>query len=140
MLFLSGADNPRTKDFPYSGSLKSVCVPAGTDRLFVDATGGAGGGGGRGYGGIGTGGSGSHVLAVVPVTAGTQVGLKVGKFDGGGGGWGDGTGGGRDDAPTLGAKNGGGGGGSSAVKSTSATCTAKPRRSPRPSTPGATTW
>ncbi|MDQ6945900.1 MAG: hypothetical protein M3256_06400, partial [Actinomycetota bacterium] len=123
VLFLSGADALRTREFAYRGKLESICVPARTDRIFVDAVGGAGGGDGRGFGGIGTGGSGGRVQAVVPVRPATVVGLKVGQFGGGRRGWGDGHGGAHGLASGAG-KDGGGGGGSSAVRSTSRPCTA----------------
>ncbi|MGI8629685.1 MAG: Ig-like domain-containing protein [Solirubrobacteraceae bacterium] len=123
VLILSGADTLRTSKYGFTGRTESKCVPARTDKIFVNAVGGAGGGGGSDFSGVGTGGGGGSVQAVVPVSPGKKLLVTVGQYGHGGGGFGDGSGGARGPGGlTDSEKSGAGGGGSSAVKSTSSRC------------------
>ncbi len=125
VLFLSGADNTRTTQFPYTGSVdNSVCVPAQTDRIFVDALGGAGAGF-PSYSNAGVGGGGGRVQAVVPVQEGTRLAVTVGQGGTSGTAFGNGQGGDRGTAASEASSSGAGGGGASAVGVVSASCTGR---------------
>lgn len=125
VLFLTGADDLRTTSFGLTKKVEELCIPAGTDEIFVNAVGGSGAGGGEDFPGVGTGGSAGAVQAVVEVTPGKKVLVTVGERGRGSGGWGDGKGGSAGTSGQVeGLKDGGPGGGSSAVQRTTTDCKA----------------
>jgi hypothetical protein len=115
VLVLSGADSARTSTDHYTRRVVSHCIPAGTDRIFVDATGGAGADGTDSQDGAG--GGAGRVQAVVGTSPGTQAVVQVGEFGRGNGGWGGG-----DFDGGQGHGSAGSGGAASVVQMTSAQC------------------
>ncbi|HUQ62794.1 MAG TPA: Ig-like domain-containing protein [Acidimicrobiales bacterium] len=115
VLVLSGADSARTFTDHYTRRVVSHCIPAGTDRIFVDATGGAGADGESSQDGAG--GGAGRVQAVVGTSPGTQTIVQVGEFGRGNGGWG-----GHDFDGGEGHGEAGSGGAASVVQMTSARC------------------
>ena len=118
---LTRPDSRVATELEFTGSPQTYVVPAGICRLRVDLVGGAGGQGGT----AGTPGAGAEAVAVVAVTPGETLRVRVGGWGGeavgstpGAGGWNGGGDGGkalgnRTDGP---GKAGGGGGGATDIR------------------------
>jgi hypothetical protein len=100
--------------FAYTGKVQRIAVPAGVDRVRVEARGGRGGQ----YDTTAAGGLGGLATGVVAVGEGECLSIYVGRHGGHDGGWGYGKGGEEGDTlvPPEGHGGGGGGGGSAVTR------------------------
>jgi len=97
-----GGSGSGTQSFSFTGADQSFTVPAGVTEISVDLYGGQGGDSGSGVGGLG-----GRVQAVIPVTPGSALTVRVGGEDvGDSGGWPNGG---------YGGECGAGGGGSTSL-------------------------